>query len=70
MFGFSIVVYFGSILTLRSSQWTTEQDCFLIENNSLSIDELKQHLPFSEEEIRVRRSVLGLVRRDQQMRLY
>ncbi|MDO7228501.1 MULTISPECIES: hypothetical protein [Acinetobacter] len=51
-------------------QWTTEQDCFLIENNSLSIDELKQHLPFSEEEIRVRRSVLGLVRRDQQMRSY
>ncbi len=43
---------------------------FLIENNSLSIDELKQHLPFSEEEIRVRRSVLGLVRRDQQMRSY
>ncbi|MBO1282131.1 hypothetical protein [Acinetobacter nosocomialis] len=52
------------------SQWTTEQDCFLIENNSLSIDELKQHLPFSEEEIRVRRAVLGLVRRDQQMRSY
>ncbi|MEB3794516.1 MULTISPECIES: hypothetical protein [Acinetobacter] len=49
---------------------TTEQDCFLIENNSLSIDELKEHLPFSEEEIRVRRSVLGLVRRDQQMRPY
>lgn len=43
---------------------------FLIENNSLSIDELKEHLPFSEDEIRVRRSVLGLVRRDQQMRLY
>ncbi len=53
-----------------ASHWTTEQDCFLIENNSLSIDELKEHLPFSEEEIRVRRSVLGLVRRDQQMRPY
>ncbi|MFW2760319.1 hypothetical protein ACN6Q3_12795, partial [Acinetobacter baumannii] len=51
-----------------ASRWTTEQDCFLIENNSLSIDELKEHLPFSEDEIRVRRSVLGLVRRDQQMR--
>ncbi|WP_347016188.1 hypothetical protein [Acinetobacter seifertii] len=53
-----------------ASHWTTEQDCFLIENNSLSIDELKEHLPFSEEEIRGRRSVLGLVRRDQQMRPY
>lgn len=53
-----------------TSHWTTEQDCFLIENNSLSIDELKEYLPFSEEEIRVRRSVLGLVRRDQQMRQY
>lgn len=29
-----------------ASRWTTEQDCFLIENNSLSIDELKEHLPF------------------------
>ena len=47
-----------------------QQSRFLIENNSLSIDELKEHLPFSEEEIRVRRSVLGLVRRDQQMRPY
>lgn len=53
-----------------ASRWTTEHDCFLIENNSLSIDELKEHLPFSEDEIRVRRSVLGLVRRDQQMRPY
>ncbi|MFE1969641.1 hypothetical protein ACFMJR_12145 [Acinetobacter baumannii] len=53
-----------------ASRWTTEQDCFLIENNSLSIDELKEHLPFSEDEIRVRRSVLGLVRRDQHMRPY
>ena len=35
-----------------TSNWTTEQDCFLIENNSLSIYELIEHLPFSEEEIR------------------
>jgi hypothetical protein len=52
------------------SNWTTEQDCFLIENNSLPIHELIKHLPFSEEEIRVRRAVLGLVRRDKQMRTY
>ncbi|WP_209734244.1 hypothetical protein [Acinetobacter calcoaceticus] len=53
-----------------TSHWTTEQDCFLIENNSLPIHELIEHLPFSEEEIRVRRAVLGLVRRDKQMKTY
>jgi len=53
-----------------TSHWTTEQDCFLIENNSLSIHDLMAHLPFSEEEIRVRRAVLGLVRRDKQMKTY
>ncbi|WP_045435684.1 hypothetical protein [Acinetobacter calcoaceticus] len=53
-----------------TSNWTTEQDCFLIENNSLPIQELTEHLPFSEEEIRVRRSVLGLMRRDKKMKTY
>lgn len=53
-----------------TTNWTTEQDCFLIENNSLPIHELTEHLPFSEEEIRVRRSVLGLMRRDKQMKIY
>ncbi|WP_336168890.1 hypothetical protein [Acinetobacter sp. 161(2023)] len=53
-----------------TSHWTTEQDCFLIENNSLSIQKLIEHLPFSEKEIRVRRSVLGLVRRDKQMKTF
>ncbi|USP42400.1 hypothetical protein [Acinetobacter sp. XS-4] len=53
-----------------TSTWTTEQDCFLIENNFLSIHELIGQLPFSEEEIRVRRAVLGLVRRDKQMKTY
>lgn len=52
------------------SHWTTEQDCFLIENNSLSMCELIEQLPFSEEEIRVRRAVLGLVRRDKQMKTF
>ncbi|MCH7353810.1 hypothetical protein MMP61_02125 [Acinetobacter sp. NIPH 1958] len=52
---------------LIASSWTTEQDCFLIENSALSIEELILHLPFSEEEIRVRKSVLGLVRRQRQM---
>ncbi|MFV5373701.1 hypothetical protein [Acinetobacter calcoaceticus] len=53
-----------------TTNWTTEQDCFLIENNSLPIHELTEHLPFSEEEIRARRSVLGLMRRDKQMKTY
>lgn len=53
-----------------TSTWTTEQDCFLIENNFLSIQQLIEQLPFSEEEIRVRRAVLGLVRRDKQMKTY
>jgi len=53
-----------------TSTWSTEQDCFLIENNFLSIQELIEQLPFSEEEIRVRRAVLGLVRRDKQMKTY
>lgn len=51
-----------------SSNWTIEQDCFLIENSSLRIAELILHLPFTEEEINVRKSVLGLYRRDKQMR--
>ncbi|MCH7354358.1 hypothetical protein MMP61_01985 [Acinetobacter sp. NIPH 1958] len=52
---------------LIASIWTTEQDCFLIENSSLSIEELIENLPFSEEEIRVHKSVLGLIRRQRQM---
>ncbi|WP_343619686.1 hypothetical protein [Acinetobacter proteolyticus] len=49
------------------TSWTTEQDCFLIENSFLSIEELRVHLPYTEDEIRVRKSVLGLVRRQRQM---
>lgn len=52
---------------LIASTWTTEQDCFLIENSSLSIEKLILLLPFSEEEIQVRKSILGLVRRQKQM---
>ncbi|ENX41161.1 hypothetical protein [Acinetobacter sp. NIPH 2100] len=50
-----------------ASIWTTEQDCLLIENSLLSIEELTQLLPFSEEEIQVRKAILGLVRRQRQM---
>jgi len=47
--------------------WSTEQDCFLIENSALPIELLILNLPFSEEEIRARKAVLGLVRRQRQM---
>lgn len=49
------------------SNWTTDQDCYLIENSVLPIESLVQHLPFTEEEIRKRKETLGLVRRQTQM---
>lgn len=47
--------------------WTTDQDCYLIENSVLPIESLVHHLPFTEEEIRKRKETLGLVRRQRQM---
>ncbi|MGN5764216.1 hypothetical protein ACNQO6_07670 [Acinetobacter calcoaceticus] len=52
---------------LATPAWSTEQDCFLIENSTLPIELLMLNLPFSEDEIRVRKTVLGLVRRQRQM---
>ncbi len=52
------------------SNWTTEQDCFLIENSELPIEELMNHLPFDEEEIQSRKELLGLSRRQRQMRKF
>lgn len=49
------------------SNWTTDQDCYLIENSTLPIESLVDHLPFSDEEIRKRKEILGLVRRQRQM---
>lgn len=51
-----------------SSQWATEQDCFLIENSHMPIHELMQHLPFTEDEIHERKAVLGLTTRQKQLR--
>ena len=53
-----------------TSNWTTEQDCFLIENSSMLIDEIKEHLPFTEDEIINRKEVLGLTRRQKQLRKF
>jgi hypothetical protein len=49
------------------SNWTTDQDCYLIENSILPIESLVHHLPFTEEEIRKRKEILGLVKRQRQM---
>ena len=34
-----------------TSNWTTEQDSFLIENSFMVIEQLINHLPFTEDEI-------------------
>lgn len=49
------------------SEWSTDQDCYLIENSSLTIEILKDSLSFSEEEILERKMQLGLVRQQRQM---
>jgi len=49
------------------SEWSTDQDCYLIENSSLPIEILKDSLSFSEEEILERKMLLGLVRQQRQM---
>lgn len=53
-----------------TSNWTTEQDIFLIENSVMAIEELINHLPFTEDEIIKRKEVLGLTRRHRQMRKF
>ena len=49
------------------SCWTTEQDCILIENSSLTNKDLKVLLLYSDDEIYERKEALGLVRRQRQM---
>ena len=41
-----------------TSNWTTEQDSFLIENSFMVIEQLINHLPFTEDEIINRKEVL------------
>ena len=50
------------------SQWTIEQDIYLIENSALNLNELRKHLPYTEDQIRQRKQILGLIRRERQMR--
>lgn len=50
------------------SQWTIEQDIYLIENSALNLNELCKHLPYTEDQIRQRKQTLGLIRRERQMK--
>jgi SUMO ligase MMS21 Smc5/6 complex component len=50
------------------SNWTTEQDCYLIEHSLLGIEELQQVLPYTEDEIQERKEILGLIRRSKQLK--
>ncbi|KYQ73218.1 acyl-CoA thioesterase [Acinetobacter pragensis] len=50
--------------------WTTEQDIYLIENSTLDISQLCIQLAFTEEQIIERKEVLGLIRRERQMRRF
>lgn len=49
---------------LLSCAWSTDQDCFLIENNHLTVDQLVEILPYDHDEIIARKRQLGLLRRD------
>ncbi|KAB0627324.1 acyl-CoA thioesterase [Acinetobacter gandensis] len=48
-------------------QWTTEQDCYLIENSTIPLEQLMNVLNFSEDEIHQRKEILGLYRRERQI---
>ncbi|MEJ5034271.1 acyl-CoA thioesterase [Acinetobacter sp. MYb177] len=53
-----------------NSNWTIEQDSFLIENSSMPIEGLINQLPFTKDEIINRKEVLGLTRRQKQLRKF
>lgn len=55
---------------IPKTSWTTEQDIFLIENSSLEMRELCIRLPYTEDKILKRMEMLGLIRRDLQMRKF
>ena len=53
---------------MQNAQWSREQDIYLIEHNHLPMSQLREELPFSEEEIMARRKILGLMTRLKQMK--
>lgn len=52
------------------SNWSTEHDCYLIEHSLQSNDELAKVLPYSADEINERKDILGLIRRNRQLRRF
>ncbi len=49
---------------IDQEKWSTDQDCLLIENNQLPIDQLCEMLSYTKDEILKRKQILGLTRRD------
>ncbi|NNH35964.1 hypothetical protein HLH12_10480 [Acinetobacter sp. NIPH 2377] len=57
-------------LESATTNWTTEQDSYLIENYSLTFAELRIKLPFTDDQIVQRKERLGLLRRERQLRRF
>lgn len=47
-------------LKAKESNWSNDQDSCLIENNSMTIEQVMLFLPFSGNEIKARKQFLGL----------
>ncbi|MNY89790.1 hypothetical protein D3C78_60950 [compost metagenome] len=55
---------------VKSSSWITDQDIYLIENSWQGIDELLKNFPYTEDQILNRKKVLGLIKREWQIRKF
>jgi hypothetical protein len=44
-----------------STDWSSDQDCLLIEKANFSMDDLLEMLPYSEDEINSRKRELGIL---------
>lgn len=53
---------------IQYTEWSTDQDCLLIEHFKTPMDVLLQMLPYSEQEILARKEMLGLLTRAKQLR--
>ncbi|VXA56024.1 conserved hypothetical protein [Acinetobacter proteolyticus] len=56
-------------LKAKESNWSNDQDSCLIENNSMTIEQVMLFLPFSGNEIKARKQFLGLYKRHRQMKI-
>lgn len=43
------------------TDWSSDQDCLLIEKANFSMDDLLEMLPYSEDEINTRKRELGII---------